>query len=241
MLIMVLSHMARKHRASAAGIAEHVIQRGNNRQVIFANKDDMAAYAAWLKEYAIKYRVNIHAWVFMTNHVHLLCTPADSTGISKMMQSMGRMYVLYFNKRHNRTGTLWEGRYKSCLVESDKYLLTLYRYIELNPVRAGMVSDPAEYTWSSYQCNGLGKQTDMQTHHQLYLSLGTSSQTRQLAYRALFKSKVQGKMLDDIRHSANKGLALGSDSFIANVEAVTGQRLIQQKRGRPVGWRKLSK
>ena len=219
---------------------EHVIQRGNNRQIIFANEEDMQAYVTWLKDYSIKYQVNIHAWVLMTNHVHLLCTPSNSTGISNMMQSLGRMYVLYFNKRYKRSGTLWEGRFKSCLVQSEAYLLQLYRYIELNPVRANMVNDPAQYPWSSYQCNALGNQDKLITPHPLYMSLGITSEKRGLAYQALFEHHVEGKLLNDIRQSANKGLALGNDKFINDVEALTGKTVSMGKRGRPTGWRKTS-
>jgi putative transposase len=230
--------MARKLRASAAGVSEHVIQRGNNRQVVFCNEDDMKAYVTWLKQYAKKYKVSIHAWVLMTNHVHLLCTPSTANGISQMMQSLGRMYVLYFNRQYHRSGTLWEGRYKSCLVQQETYLIELYRYIELNPVRAGMVEDPADYSWSSYQCNALGKKTDLLTPHPLFMALGNEEKERRLSYRALFSLHVEGKLLEDIRQASNKGLALGNEHFIADIEAVTGKRLREEKRGRPLGWRK---
>ena len=138
--------MTRLKRICPPNITQHIIQRGNNRQVCFASEQDFEAYVAWLKQYSQHYKVKVHAWVLMTNHVHLLCTPADHNGVSKMMQSLGRHYVRYFNNTYKRTGTLWEGRFKSCLVDSDHYLLTLYRYIELNPVRANMVNHPAEYT-----------------------------------------------------------------------------------------------
>ena len=128
--------MPRKPRFNLIGIPQHVIQRGNNRQVCFASDEDFAAYAHWLHEYSIKFQVSIHAWVFMTNHVHLLMTPATKDGISKLMQSLGRRYVQYFNYTYKRTGTLWEGRFKSCVVDADNYLLLCQRYIELNPVRA---------------------------------------------------------------------------------------------------------
>jgi putative transposase len=232
--------MPRKPRASLAGVPEHVIQRGNNRQVIFASDEDMKAYVTWLHDYATKYGVDIHAWVLMTNHVHLLCTPKNSTAISQMMQSLGRMYVMYFNKNYHRSGTLWEGRYRSCLVQEESYLLQLYRYIELNPVRAGMVKDPADYSWSSYQCNGLGKQAKMLKQHLLYLQLGETDKQRQSSYRELFKYHVDGELLADIRQAANKGLILGNDRFVEEVEALTGKQLREGKRGRPVGWRKVS-
>ena len=143
--------MPRLTRVAPIGVAQHVIQRGNNRQLCFGDESDMAAYINWLKEYAKKYEVDIHAWVLMTNHVHLLCTPNQELAVSKMMQSLGRQYVRYFNYTYGRSGTLWEGRFKACLIESERYLLEVYRYIELNPVRACMVTEPSEYQWSSYQ------------------------------------------------------------------------------------------
>jgi len=230
--------MPRKPRVSLAGVAEHVIQRGNNRQAIFACEDDMKAYVTWLKQYSKKYNVAIHAWVLMTNHVHLLCSPANHSGISQMMQSLGRMYVMYFNRAYKRSGTLWEGRYRSCLVQSDKYLLELYRYIELNPVRAGMVQDPSEYSWSSYQCNALGKQSDLLTAHPNYLAINQDANNRLADYRKLFAGYVESELIEDIRKATNKGLALGNEQFKFKVEALSGRSVIAGKRGRPIGWKK---
>lgn len=230
--------MPRRPRVSIPGYAEHIIQRGNNRQPIFGCDEDIKAYAYWLGEYAEKFEVSIHAWVFMTNHVHLLCTPSDTTGISKMMQSLGRQYVRYFNYTYQRTGTLWEGRFKSCLVQDQSYLFHLYRYIELNPVRADMVKDPADYSWSSYRCNGLGVSSDLQTPHELYLSLGRTKEERCNTYRDIFQYQVDDKLLEDIRLTANKGLALGSDRFKEQIELLSGQRQTEVKRGRKKGWRK---
>jgi putative transposase len=230
--------MPRLPRISPPGVAVHIIQRGNNRQPCFASDEDHWAYTGWLKEYSAKCRVDIHAWVMMTNHVHLLCTPNDDLGLSKMMQSLGRRYVQYFNREYRRSGTLWEGRFKSCLVENERYLLDLYRYIELNPVRADMVVDPAEYRWSSYQVNALGKASDLCTSHREYLSLGRDPLERQKHYRALFLHHVEGELLQEIRQNTNKGMAVGSDRFKEEIEALTGRRMQSKKRGRPVGWRK---
>jgi putative transposase len=155
--------MARRLRVSSAGVPEHLIQRGNNRQATFACEEDMQAYVGWLKGYSKKYKVSVHAWVLMTNHVHILCTPNSNDGISQMMQSLGRMYVMYFNRSYKRTGTLWEGRFQSCLVQEETYLMQVYRYIEMNPVRASRVDEPADYFWSSCQCNALGKKSDLLT------------------------------------------------------------------------------
>lgn len=171
--------MPRQPRFCPPGMPQHLIQRGNNRQVCFNLDEDMAAYAHWLHDYAVRHRVAIHAWVFMTNHVHLLVTPETTDGLSRLMQSLGRHYVRHYNQRYRRSGTLWEGRFKSCLVQTEDYLLQCYRYIELNPVRAGMVNDPAEYPWSSYRCNALGVESRLLTLHDEYLKLGREPVERQ--------------------------------------------------------------
>ena len=216
----------------------HVIQRGNNRQVCFADEQDFTAYAGWLKGYSKKYQVDIHAWVLMTNHVHLLCTPRGQNAVSHMMQSLGRHYVRYFNFSYKRTGTLWEGRFKSCLVQEETYLIQLYRYIELNPVRAGIVEQPSDYVWSSYPINALGKVSELCTPHAVYLALGKDANERQASYRELFKHHVDGKLLEDIRLAVNKGMALGSERFKTEIESLSGRRMTAKKMGRPVGWRK---
>ena len=230
--------MARLSRISPVGVPVHVIQRGNNRQACFVSDEDHGAYVNWLKEYSSTYSVDIHAWVMMTNHVHLLCTPRLEEGISRMMQGLGRRYVQYFNFEYRRSGTLWEGRFKSCLVQEERYLLEVYKYIELNPVRAEMVLDPGEYRWSSYQVNGMGKVSDLCTPHQEYLSLGKEPSERQKNYRELFVQQVEGELLEEIRASTHKGMAVGNDRFKEQIEKLTGRRLKPNKRGRPIGWRK---
>jgi len=225
--------VARRPRAAPVGVPQHVLQRGNNRQVCFASESDMRAYLHWLKEYAGKFKVDVHAWVLMSNHIHLLCTPRAPEAVSRMMQSIGRMYVRYFNYTYERSGTLWEGRYKSCLIESESYLFHLHRYIELNPVRAGMVAQPEQYTWSSYPCNALGKESELHTPHTLYLSLGMDKSERLERYRALFSAHMEKVLLDEIRQSVNKGLALGHERFAKQIEQLTGCRVTPRKRGRP--------
>jgi putative transposase len=225
--------MPRLARLCPEGIPQHIIQRGNNRSVCFCSEDDLAFYAHCLKEYSLKYEVDIHAWVFMTNHVHLLATPKKDGAVSKMMQSIGRIYVRYFNKTYLRSGTLWEGRFKSCLVETERYLLECYRYIELNPVVANMVQDPADYVWSSYQCNALGKVSELLSPHHEYLSLGKTTNERLSNYRALFKYHLDEEMITDIRHAVNKGMALGSDRFKDQIEQVYHRRVVPMKVGRP--------
>ena len=232
--------MARLSRISPVDIPVHLIQRGNNRQLCFDADADYTAYLGWLTDYAKRCHVDIHAWVLMANHVHLLCTPRIEGALSRMMQSMGRSYVRYFNRQYERSGTLWEGRYKSCLIQDDRHLLEVYRYIELNPLRAGMVTEPGEYRWSSYQTNALGQPSALCTPHPTYLALGADDLERQQQYRVLCDRYVDDEELEAIRASTNKGLALGDDDFKAAIEARTGRRVVAKKRGRPVGWRKSS-
>lgn len=223
--------MARALRVCPAGMPQHIIQRGNNRQACFASEEDLAAYANWLDEAARRYRVAIHAWAFMTNHVHLLATPSNRDGLSRMMQTLGRRYVRYFNHAYRRTGTLWEGRFKSCVIDAEAYLLVCQRYIELNPVRAGMVSHPAEYRWSSYAANGQGKSMRLWTPHDLWLRLGETHHERAKHYQQVFRGQIDPETLETIRETANKGLALGDDRFRQEIERLTGVRVSPGKRG----------
>jgi len=223
--------MARLPRLQLLGCAHHVIQRGNNREACFYDEADYKAYLSFLRDAAVKYQVAIHAFVLMTNHVHLLVTPDSEQGVSRMMQAQGRKYVQYFNFKHGRTGTLWEGRYKSTLVDADAYLLTVYRYIELNPVRAGMVAHASEYPWSSYQGNALGKAIQLLTPHPLYQQLGKTDAERQGAYVALFRGRMQERDLAVIREATNKTWVLGDDRFKAQIEAKTGRRPAPLGRG----------
>ena len=223
--------MPRRRRICPPGLPVHVVQRGNNRQIFFASDADMKAYANWLREGADKFGVSLHAWVFMTNHVHLLLTPHKPDSISRCMQYLGRYYVRYFNHRHQRSGTLFEGRFKSSIVQTQRYLLACQRYIELNPVRAGMVSDPADYTWSSYPAHAFGRAAKMWQPHTEYLALGNSKQSRLSAYRRLFAQELPAKLITDIRAASNTGLVLGNDRFKQEVEELTGQRQRHLKRG----------
>lgn len=223
--------MPRLPRLNPVGIPQHIIQRGNNRQACFFNDDDIACYAHRLIEYSEKYGVDIHAWVFMTNHVHLLATPRKENAISKMMQSLGRYYVLYINKTYGRSGTLWEGRFKSCLVQTENYLLECYRYIELNPVRAGMVADPADYLWSSYQSNALGKVSKLRTPHEIYLALGSSEEVRLKNYRHLFNVEIPSEKQKDLITCLNKGLVYGNERFKDEIELALKRRVRTEKTG----------
>ena len=225
--------MARLPRFCPPGLPQHVIQRGNNRSACFVDDRDFAAYASWLEDYSNEHGVDVHAWVFMTNHVHLLVTPKQEGALSAMMQAIGRRYVRYFNHCHSRSGTLWEGRYKSSLVQTESYLLNCYRYIELNPVRAGLASDPVDYPWSSYRCNALGVKSRLCTPHEEYLKLGKDRAEQSANYRALFDTRLQSVLMTEIRDALNSGLALGNESFKEKIERLYGRRVRQAKMGRP--------
>ncbi len=210
--------MARLPRFVIIGQPQHIIQRGNNRQNIFLADGDYRFYLEKLSDAAKKQRCDIHAYVLMTNHVHLLVTPHTEGGIGKMMQMLGRYYVQYFNHCYKRTGTLWEGRYKAALIDSEQYLLTCMRYIELNPVRAqNMVNHPAEYPWSSYAFNALGKEDQLVTSHSEYRRIGATEQDRQSAYRQLFRARIPEMTLGALREATNKAWVMGGERFKARV------------------------
>ncbi|MCK4743169.1 MAG: transposase [Sulfuriflexus sp.] len=223
--------MARLKRICLPGIPQHIIQRGNNRQVCFIDDNDFAAYAHWLDKYAKQHKVAIHAWVFMTNHVHLLVTPNTNEGISKVMQALGRDYVRYFNNKHGRTGTLWEGRFKSCVIDRENYLFTCQQYIEMNPVRAGMVENPEDYIWSSYGSSALGRKTALWMPHPIYNLLGNSTTERTNNYRAMFKQKLAANTLSAIRTALNQGMVLGSNDFKQKIARLSGRRTSLLMRG----------
>lgn len=223
--------MPRQPRVYLPGCAQHIIQRGNNRDACFNEDGDYRAYLSQLKDAAENHNVAVHAYVLMSNHVHLLATPEDDRGIGRTMQSLGRRYVQCFNKRYQRSGTLWEGRYKSTLVDAETYLLTVYRYIELNPVRAAMVEHPAEYPWSSYAYNAVGLQDEVVTPHESYQLLGASREQQQKVYRSLFNQTISNATLCEIRSATNKASLLGSDGFKRDFERRTERRATARPRG----------
>ena len=228
--------MARLPRFAIPGQPQHIIQRGNNRQIIFAANTDYQFFRNALVEAATEWGLAIHAYVWMTNHIHLLATPQSGNTISKVFQSVGRRYVQYFNVTYGRSGTLWEGRYRATVVDTEKYLLTVMRYIELNPVRAGMVSDAAAYPWSSHRRHALGESgpnADWLTQHPEYLKLGQSDPERQSAFRDLFKTAIASADLADIRDSTHKGWALGSDWFKDQIETLSRRPATSKGVGRP--------
>jgi putative transposase len=212
---------------------QHIIQRGNNREPCFFAEADYRFYLESLRDAAEKYQCAIHAYVLMTNHVHLLMTPFAEDALGHCLQSVGRRYVRYVNRVHHRTGTLWEGRYKASLVDTEGYLLTCYRYIELNPVRAGMVVQPGDYRWSSYHYNARGEQDGLLTPHPEYLRLGVTVSERQRAYRELFRTAVDQDALATIRDSLNRELVTGSERFKDKIEAVLNRRIRPGQAGRP--------
>ncbi|PAJ73586.1 transposase [Pseudoalteromonas sp. NBT06-2] len=226
--------MPRKVRFYTAGIPSHIVQRGNNKQVCFFCDDDYGFYMKVLNEALIANNVKLHAFVLMTNHVHLLMTPSDHEGISKVMQNVGRKYVRYINRIYNRTGTLWEGRHKASLIDSGRYFLICQRYIELNPVRAKMVDLPQEYNWSSYQHNGVGKIIECITPHDEYLKLGQSKQSRLNNYRDLFLHHISSEQIQHIRECLIHNYPFGDEKFKTQLEQTLEVKVGQFKQGRPV-------
>ena len=225
--------MPRRARLSLPGIPWHIIQRGNNRAVCFHAEEDYQFYLHYLKEFVDKFGCAVHAYVLMTNHVHLLLTPAKAESAGLLMKHLGQRYVQYINRTYQRTGTLWEGRFRSCLTQTEDYVLACYRYIELNPVRAGMVMKPQDYRWSSYHANGLGKPNALITPHDQYVRLARTDGERREAYRALFRAHVDEALTDEIRSATNGNYALGNSKFQKQIEKKLGRRAVRGIAGRP--------
>jgi len=225
--------MPRRARIVPPNVPLHLIQRGNSRQACFLAEEACHANLGWLGQYAKEHGVAIHAWVLMTNHVHLLVSPQAPDAAGRMMKALGQRYVQYFNRSYLRSGTLLEGRFRSCPTEAESYLLACQRYIELNPVRAGMVSHPAEYRWSSYRANALCEPDPLVTPHALYTSLGRTAPDRANAYRELFRHELDPGLIDEIRSATNGNFALGGSRFAGEIAAALGVRAQRGKRGRP--------
>lgn len=225
--------MARLPRLTVAAYPHHIIQRGNNRQPIVVDDEDREALLGLVTELARKHRVALHAWVLMDNHFHLLATPETGDGVPLWMQDVGRAYVRRFNNRHQRSGTLWEGRYKSTLVQSEGYLLACMAYIELNPVRAGMVADPRDYPWSSHLSN-IGQRPDRHlVPHPVYWSLGNTPFAREAAYAAWVGAGLSNRQQQAITDASLHGWALGDARFTAELQRKTERRVTRARRGRP--------
>jgi putative transposase len=217
--------MARLPRNVVPGLPVHVIQRGNNRQAVFFAESDYRLYLDSLRMAANRTGCTIHAYVLMSNHVHVLVTPDTAQGLSQLMQSVGRRYVRYVNGIYKRTGTLWEGRFKSAVVDSERYLLTCMRYIELNPVRAGMVQRAGEYRWSSYARNALARSDGISTPHPVYEALGDNLHSRCTAYQSLFHESARADDLASIRAGTESGTPIGNDRFRKEVAVMLNRRV----------------
>ena len=225
--------MPRQPRLDLANIPQHIVQRGNDRQPCFFSDVDYVRYLGDLREIVLREGCAVHAYVLMTNHVHLLMTPTAAGQVSRVMQALGRHYVRYINDRYHRTGTLWEGRYKACLVDGETYLLRCYRYIELNPERVRMVADARDYPWSSFAGNALGTPNPLIRPHTSYLALGTTLVERCEAYRSLVKQNADAEEVDNIRLYLQRQHAFGSNRFRSVVEAQLTRRAGPAKIGRP--------
>jgi putative transposase len=225
--------MARLPRLTIPGYPHHVIQRGNNRQPIFATDEDYRELLALLEEHARAAGVAVHAYVLMSNHVHLLATPDTADGIPQMMQAVGRRYVRFFNRRQARTGTLWEGRYRSTIIQAERYLLACMVYIDLNPVRAGMVDAPESYPWSSHGHYVSGRPDRLVTPHPIWWELGNTPFAREAAYRELVHAGLSGAQQQALTDSALRGWALGDAAYVEDLQRRTERRVSMAKAGRP--------
>lgn len=225
--------MPRRPRLYIPGIPAHIVQRGNNREPCFFCDFDYQLYLETLGQGLNRYAVRCHAYVLMTNHVHLLLTPSTENGISQLMAYLGKKYVTYINKTYRRTGTLWEGRHKSSLIEAENYLLRCYRYIEMNPVRAGMVFRPDDYPWSSYNHNAWARWSKIINEHALYIELGRNIEKRQHNYRALFDTDSNDIDIQEIRRATHYNYLLGSEGFKEKIELTLGRHIGYDSIGRP--------
>ncbi len=224
--------MARMARLILPGYAHHIYQQGNNLQVVFVDDQDKAFYLEHLREGSRQYQVDIHAYALLDNCLHLLATPEDETGLARMMQSMGRCYVPYFNRKYHRSGTLWEGRFRTSIIDTDQWLMRCSRFIEMRPVMAGLVENPNDYRWSSYQHHiGLGS-SPLVRDHVLYWNLGNTPFARESAYLAFVREFSQDE--DTVfERAVTKGWPLGGKSFIQQLETLTGHPFRMGRRGRP--------
>jgi putative transposase len=225
--------MPRRSRVHLDNVPLHIVQRGHSREPCFFAEEDYYTYLHWLGEALTETGCSLHAYVLMTNHVHLLLTPAKAAAVPKLLMSLGRRYVQYINRSYGRTGTLWDSRYKSSLIQAETYLIECMRYIELNPVRAAMVDDPAHYRWTSYRANALGQSNELITPHPLFTALDTTPAKRQSAYRALFRAELDQEAIADISLAMNQSQPLGDSRFHARIARRMGERREAKPRGRP--------
>lgn len=224
--------MPKRPRIIIPGTPVHVIQRGNNLQACFYTEDDCLYYLDWLNEYAGTTGCALHACVLMTNHVHLLLTSEEKSEPAVLMKRLGQCYVQYVNRTYRRSGTLWEGQFRSCMAQQENYLRLCQKYIELNPVRAGIVVHPGEYRWSSYRANAQGERSDLLHRHPVYMGLGGTDSDRQAAYRELFRYELEPGVIDQFRKATNGNYALGSERFQKEITDMAGRRATPGKPGR---------
>lgn len=225
--------MPRRARLTIADVPLHIIQRGNNRGACFFGDRDYVVYLDHLAGLAPRFGCMVHAYALMTNHVHLLITPNERASAALLMKHLGQRYVQYVNRTYGRSGTLWEGRFRSCIAHGERYVLTCYRYVELNPVRAGLVAHPRAYRWSSYRTNAEGERSATVAPHPHYLALGENEHARCSAYRVLFESALDPQLLTQIRSATNGNYVLGAGPFQAQAAAALGRRVTPGKAGRP--------
>lgn len=223
--------MARLPRFDIPGYAQHVIQRGINRSRVFFRQEDYLYYLSCLRDVASRYAIDTHAYALLPNHIHLLVTPRHKRALSRAMQVLGRKYVCHVNQRHARTGTLWEGRFRSTVVDGGEYLLTCQRYIELNPVRMGLVRLPANYPYSSFRYHVVGEPNELITPHPVYLALADSRERRCAAYRTLFEQPLDMEIVKELRRGTNQGWAVGRAVFKKEVEVAARRRAAPKPRG----------
>lgn len=223
--------MARQPRFALPGQPQHIIQKGNNRKIIFNSDRDYRFYLDKLEEKSKEHGLEVHSYVLMPNHTHILATPYSVDSISKVLQSLGRCYAQYYNYIHDRSGTLFEGRYKATLVDSESYLLDCYRYIEQNPVRSGIVEDPADYYWSSQRFNAQGLEDRVVTPHDRYIDLASNRGSCFYEYNRLLKSPLDKNIVNEISEATNKSWVIGSSSYKENIEKILNRRSSPKPRG----------
>ena len=225
--------MARKPRFNLIGMPQHIVQRGNNRCSIFLNETDRRFYLDCLIQATEKHNCAVHCYVLMGNHVHLLVTSNGNDNIAEMMVLLGRRYTHYFNQKYYRKGQLWRERIRPCLIDAENYLLACQRYIELAPVRSGIVTHPAEYIWSSYSVNALGEHQEFLKPHPVYMALGSNKAQRIEAYRQMFHQDLEPDLIEKINEHANYGYCLGSEQFKLEIESILGRKEMPEGGGRP--------
>lgn len=225
--------MPRRPRIRFSGMTVHVIQRGNNHTPCFFSEGDYRIYLHWLRELSIKTDCTVHAYCLMGNHVHLLLTSGEPDSVSQLMKTLGQRYVQYINRTYERTGTLWEGRFRSSVVQDENYVLACYRYIDSNPVRAGMVQHPSDYRWSSFRVNAGLEPSAWLVPHPALTVLGEDAEARHIAYRKLCDDDLEANMVQHISACTNGGFALGDEPFIGNLASTLNLDVARGKTGRP--------